>query len=147
MPRTGTSTARTPSPTSQMSASQAPTPNRFVGACSTTTAPTTAPATSANGPPACGLSESSCTSHSWVENGIQNVDQEVHRHVADRDHGDEALDLLVLALGDGTEQLGAHARNLEHDFDDDRAADQRADVEAGDGEQRETRRPQRVEPH
>src|SRR5256885_2088022 len=111
MPSTGTRRATTPSPTSQIRASHAPTPKRFVGACSTmTVGSTTAPVTSVTAPAASGLSESSCTSHPRVHDGVEDVDQQVDEHVPDRDHGDEALDLLILPLRDRAEQLGAHTR-------------------------------------
>src|SRR4051794_683257 len=114
MPIQGTRNAIALRPTIQMSASHAPTPKRRVGACSTTTGSTAAPATSAPPDPidASGLSESSCTSHPWFEDGVQDVDEHVDRDVADGNHRDKALDLLVLALCDRAEQLGTHSWNL-----------------------------------
>src|SRR4051794_37939073 len=111
-------------PTSQISATQAPMPNLFVGACSMTTSAAAPDASASPGAAASGLSESSCTADPRIEEGVEDVDGEVHQDVADRDHCDEALDLLVLTLGDRTEQFGAHPRDLEHDLDDHRAADQ-----------------------
>ena len=58
----------------------------------------------------------------------------------------QALEHHVLAGDDGVAELVADARDVEEVLDHDRAADERADVEAGDREQREARRPQGVAP-
>ena len=39
-----------------------------------------------------------------------------------------------------------HTRDAEQELDHDRATDERADLETGDGQQREARRPERVTP-
>src|SRR3954451_7124791 len=128
----GTMNAPTMMPTSQMSASQPPMPIRFVGALSTTGSPDIPPSRiRPDAGASLGLSESSCTAHPRIEEGVEDVDGEVHEHVADRDHGDEALDFLVLTLRDRTEELGTHPGDLEDHLDDDRAANERANVEAG----------------
>ena len=81
-----------------------------------------------------------------VEDGVEDVDEEVHEHVHDRDDRDEALDRDELPGADRLDDLLAQTRQPEDALDDDRATDERADVEAGDGEQREARRAQRVAP-
>src|SRR5262245_21168334 len=79
-----------------------------------------------------------------VQHDVQEVDDEVDDHEEERDHEDEALQLHVLARADGEEDLASHPGHLEDDLHDNRATDQRPEVQARDREQREARRPQRV---
>src|SRR5262245_25552961 len=81
-----------------------------------------------------------------VEHGVQEVDEEVDEHEQDGDHEDVALQLDVLTGEDRLADLLAHPRDPEDDLDDDRAADEHADVEAGDREERQARWAQRVAP-
>src|SRR5690606_21817904 len=81
-----------------------------------------------------------------VDDGVQDVDGEVDDDVEDGEHGDEALEGHVLALEDRLADGRAHAGDAEDHLDDDGAADERPDVHAGDGEQRQARRPQGVAP-
>ena len=61
-------------------------------------------------------------------------------------HRNVALQRDVLTPHDRVLDEEAHAVDVEDDFDDDRPADQRADVEAGDGQQGEAGGPERVPP-
>src|SRR5918994_3037750 len=82
----------------------------------------------------------------WVDDGVEDVHREVHDDIDDGDDRHEALQCHVLALEDGLPEEVAHPRDAEEHLDDDSAGDQRADVEAGDGEQGERRWPQGVAP-
>src|SRR5438067_7587017 len=93
-----------------------------------------------------GSAEGSGMANPWVEDGVQDVDEEVHGDVAEREDGDVALEGNVLARHDGIGDEEAHAVDVEDVLDHNGATDERADVEAGDGEQRETRGSQRMAP-
>src|SRR5690606_30454355 len=69
-----------------------------------------------------------------VEDGVEHVHQEVDEHVAHGDDRHQALQGDVLAGDDRLVEQQPDARQREDDLDDDRAADERADVEAGDGQ-------------
>src|SRR4051812_2881136 len=79
-----------------------------------------------------------------VQHDVQEVDDEVDRHEDERDHEDVALQLHVLAGDDRGVDLLAHAGHPVDHLDHDGTADEGAEVQAGDGQQREARRPQRV---
>src|SRR5439155_20622291 len=92
------------------------------------------------------LGGGSGTTDPGVEDEIQDVDEAVHEDEAGRQHEDEPLQLDVRTARERVEDLLAHPGNLEDHFDDDGAADERADVQPGDGEQREARGSERVPP-
>src|SRR5690606_1188738 len=75
-----------------------------------------------------------------VEDGVEHVHQEVDEHVAHRDDRHQALQGDVLAGDDRLVEQQADAGQREDHLDDDRTADERADVEAGDRQQRQARR-------
>src|SRR3954447_11183571 len=133
------------------------TPSFFVADFSTTTAPlgdtgsrtrgwTPASTVVAPGAVVAGSADGSGMSDPWVEDGVEDVDEEVHEHVAEGEDRHVTLQRDVLAPHDGVVDEEPHAVDVEDDLDDHGAADQRADVEAGDGEQREARGAQRVPP-
>src|SRR5581483_1178218 len=93
-----------------------------------------------------GLGDCSGMADPRVEDGVEDVDEEVHDHVADREDRDVTLQCNVLATEDGVGDQESHAVDHEDVLDHDRAADERADVEASHSEQRQARRPQRVPP-
>ena len=64
-----------------------------------------------------------------VQHGVEDVDEEVHEHVRDRDDRDQALDGDVLAGPDRIEDLLTQSGQSVDALDDDGATDQRADVE------------------
>src|SRR5215210_2152130 len=72
----------------------------------------------------------------WVEEGIHDVDDQVRqddRHRADQ-HG--ALHDRHVALLDGVERQPADARDVEHALGEDRTAEQDAEIEAEDRDDR-----------
>src|SRR3954452_4750449 len=140
----------------QMIASQPTMPRSFVLAFSTTTGLAPGPAvgsstigaTPAGTTPAVVVAsgDGSGMADPWVEDGVHDVDDEVHGDVAQRQDRDVALQRDVLAAEDGIRDEEAHPVDHEDVLDHHRAADERTDVQAGHGEQREARRPQRVAP-
>src|SRR5713226_1637139 len=72
-----------------------------------------------------------------VEHGIEHVDREIQQHEADGDEQHHALQDDEVARIDGADQQPADAGQGEDRLDDDGAADQAADVDAGDGHERE----------
>src|SRR4051812_35599058 len=97
-------------------------------------------------PPGMSGASGSGTTDPRVEHDVERVDGEVDEHVADGDDRDVALQLHDLTRVDGLVDERADAGDLEDDLDRDRAADERAEVQPRDGQQREARRPQRVAP-
>src|SRR5262249_27251881 len=79
-----------------------------------------------------------------VEDRVEKVRSEVGEDVPDSDDEYQALHDEVLAAADGIDESQAHARKAEQILDDDSAANERTDVDAGDREQRERRRAERV---
>ena len=71
-------------------------------------------------------------SGSGVEVGVQHVDDQVHQHEARRDEQHAGLDDRVVALHDPVQDQRPDARQREDLLDDDRAAEQVADLDAGD---------------
>src|SRR5690606_28062110 len=120
-------------------------PRRFVRPTVTSTG---SPSTAPGSPPAgarvvvWAAASSSSIADPRIEHGVEEVDGDVHEDVADGDERDQRLDGDVLPLADRLEDQGAEPRQREDDLDDQRAAHQRADVEAGHGEQGEARRAQ-----
>src|SRR5229473_8153531 len=69
-----------------------------------------------------------------IEHGVEHVDDEVHRHEANGDEQDHALQDDEVAGVDRADQQAADAGQREDGLDDQRAADQPADVDAGHGD-------------
>src|SRR5687768_16892656 len=87
-----------------------------------------------------GESRSGCacaTADPGVEDGVEQVDGEVREHRSEGEEQHDALHHHEVALGDRLEEEAAHAGKSEELLDDDGAADQRADLEADDRQQRE----------
>src|SRR4051794_23277966 len=93
-----------------------------------------------------GSTDCSGMTYPWVEDRVSDVNDEVHRDVPEGDDRDVTLECNVLATEDGVGDQEAHPMDGEDVLDHHCAADECADVEAGNSEQREARRPQRVTP-
>ena len=76
---------------------------------------------------------------------VGHVDHDVDEHVGHRDHQHGALHDRIVALRDRIEQRGADAGPREHLLDDDRAGEQRAELQARDRDHRQQRVAQRVD--
>src|SRR5580698_6354801 len=72
-----------------------------------------------------------------IEHGVEQVDDEVHDDEAGGDQQHGALQNNQIARVDRADQEPPDARQSEDRLDDDGAADQPADIDAGDGHQRE----------
>src|SRR5215813_6104994 len=152
--RIGASNAIAITNTSQPSANQAPIPNGFLrraAACAAGTETTAAiswvaastgsPSYSSSVARSCAaLCSGSGMANPRVEDRVQDVDGEVDQHIENRDHCNIALHGDVLLRSDGLEQREPHTWQLENHLDDDGAADEGADVQARNGQQREARR-------
>src|SRR5919198_3738852 len=79
-----------------------------------------------------------------VEDGVKQVCDEVAEHDDDRQHEDDALHDEDVAVVDRLQQRPSYARQREDRLDDHGDADERADVQAHDGQQAEQRVGQRV---
>src|SRR4051794_21352673 len=72
-----------------------------------------------------------------IENGVEQIDDEVHHHEAHGDHQHRSLQDDQIAGVDRTDQKPADSRQRKDRLDDQRAADQSADIDAGDRDQRQ----------
>src|SRR3954447_19768260 len=145
--RTGAKTAQKTTRPIQNMASQPTMPSFLVADFSTVTWPSTGGMSSTSGcvPAAMSpsstavaeLSDGSGMADPWVEDGVQDVDEEVHEHITERQDGHVALERHVLAAGDGIGDQEAHAVDHEDVLDHDRATDQGSDIESRDCQQRE----------
>ena len=79
-----------------------------------------------------------------IEIGVEHVDGQVDRHEADGEDQDRALRQREVARGDGADRHAADARPGEHGLGDDRAAEQEADLQADQRDDRDHRVAQRV---
>src|SRR5882757_2132606 len=73
----------------------------------------------------------------WIEHGVEHVDDEVHQHESGTDQQHHALQDDEIAGRDRADQQPADARQREHRLDDDGAADQSSDIDAGDRDERQ----------
>src|SRR3954449_11001504 len=71
-----------------------------------------------------------------VERGLDHVDGEVEKHEEQRQHEDRALQQRQVALEDRGVEEKAGAGPGEHRLDQDRAAEEIAELQAHDGERR-----------
>src|ERR671921_170852 len=85
--------------------------------------------------------------HPWVEEGVDDVHQEVHEDDGQRRDQDGALHDRQVALLDRVEGQAPDARDVEDGLREDRAAEQDAEVEAEDGDDRGDRGAQAVLEH
>ena len=79
--------------------------------------------------------------------GRRPVDQQVHRHVGDRDQQDAALHQRVVAEADRLNQQPADARPREDRLGDDRAGQHGAELQAEDRDDRDQAVAERVPEH
>src|SRR5829696_1882934 len=82
----------------------------------------------------------------WIEDGVQEVDEEVHQDEAQRDDDDDTLHDEEVLLEDRRADDPAETGQREDLLDHERPTDQRGDAQAEDGQERERRRPQRMAP-
>src|SRR6202034_1217786 len=76
-----------------------------------------------------------------VQDGVEEVHQEVHEDIDECHHEGHPLDLEVVARIDGVDELGSYPVQPEQVLDDECPGDERADVEARRREHRERRGP------
>src|SRR5882672_1290641 len=79
-----------------------------------------------------------------VEDGVEQIDDEVHDHEARGDQKHHALQNDEIARRNRADQEPADSRQREDCLDNDSAADQPADIDSGDCHQCERRRLQRM---
>src|SRR6202042_3216725 len=77
------------------------------------------------------------TGNPRIDDGEQEVEDEVDQHDGDGDEQGDALHDGVVVLVDGRDELIPQAWHLEQELDDERAGDQAADGDAGRGEERD----------
>src|ERR671937_557171 len=68
---------------------------------------------------------------------VHQIDGEIAQHEQTADEEHRTLHDRIVALEHGPEEQAPDARQGEHFFGDDRAAEQIADLHAGDGDQRD----------
>src|SRR5260370_37955867 len=78
------------------------------------------------------LSSSVAMTDPGIEAGVEYVDDKIHQHEAGGDQQHHALQDDQVAGVDCADQQPADPRKRKNGFDDQRAADQAADVDAGD---------------
>src|SRR5262245_45970420 len=93
-----------------------------------------------------GISSMAMSAHPdlGVEDAVEDVGQQVDDHEGHGHHQREPLDDEVVPPGDGVEQRLAHAGDVEDRLGEDRPAQQRAQRQADDGDDRQHRVPQGV---
>src|SRR5882672_10949296 len=90
------------------------------------------------------VSSSVAMANPGVEDGIEQIDDEVHDDETGGDQKHHALQDDEVAGADRADQKPADSGQREHRLDNDGAPDQPADINAGDGHQRQRRRLQRM---
>src|SRR6478735_3170689 len=80
----------------------------------------------------------------WVEVAVRDVDERVDDDVDHRDHEHRSLDHDEVAVVGGSDDQAAHPGQREEVLDDDRRADQPAEADAHQGDERERRRTERI---
>src|SRR5438094_5127395 len=136
--RRGANTAPNTSATSQTMAIQPKMPSFLVAARSTSTGGAVGAGSRMSGwTPAAtvdwdagltrGSADGSGMADPWVEDGVEDVDEEVHGDVAERKDGDVALEGDVLTAEDGVSDEETHSVDGEDVLDHDRPTDERAD--------------------
>src|SRR6266851_3921471 len=90
------------------------------------------------------LSSSVAMTDPGIEDGVKHVDDEIHQHEAGGDQQHHSLQDDQVAGVDRSHQKPADPRQRENGFDDQRAADQAADVDSRNGNKRQRRRLQGV---
>src|ERR1041384_5888467 len=89
----------------------------------------------------------SATANTRVEYGVRDVDDHVYEHVGARDDQHTTLYERIVLLAGGGDDHAADPGQTEQQLDDDRAADQSPEADAGEGDQRERRWSQRLSRH
>ena len=89
-------------------------------------------------------SSRTCPSNAGVDHGVDEIGEEVDQHERGGDEQHDALGHEVLAARDRLGGELPETRDAEEVLDDDRSADEGAEVQAEDGDQRERRRAQGV---
>src|ERR687895_173918 len=74
-----------------------------------------------------------------VEEGVRDVDEQVHEHEDDRDEKDSALENRVVAVLDRLREPRAHAGDREDGLGEDRAGEEEPGLEPDDRDDREHR--------
>src|SRR3954471_23134226 len=82
--------------------------------------------------------------HTWVDERVRDVDDQVGHDDEERAEQHGALDHGHVAVLDRVVGEAPDARDVEHGLGEDRAAEQHADVQAGRGDDRRARGAQRV---
>src|SRR5258705_4824599 len=92
--------------------------------------------------PSSSVSSSVAMTNPGVEDGVEQIDDEVHDDEAGSDQKHHALEDYEVAGADRADQKPADSGQRQHRLDNDAAADQPADIDAGDRHQRQRRRVQ-----
>src|SRR5271157_5334775 len=87
------------------------------------------------------------TGNPRIDDGEQEVEDEVDQHDGDGDEEGDALHDRVVVLVHARDQLVAEAGHLQQEFDDEGPGDQAADGDARRGQEGDGRRAQGVTPH
>src|SRR5882672_3937379 len=73
----------------------------------------------------------------WIEDGVEHVDEEVHQHESCADQQHHALQDDEVARTDRTDKKPTNSRQRKNRLHNHRATDQPANVDSGDGDERE----------
>src|SRR5215213_10456846 len=90
------------------------------------------------------LSSSVAMTYPWVKHRVEHVDNEVHQHETTGDEQHHPLENNEVPGVDCPDEQPTEARQCENRLDNHRAANQAADVDAGDGDEGQRGRLQRV---
>src|SRR6185312_5983169 len=90
------------------------------------------------------VSSSVAMTNPGIEDGVEQIDDEVHDHEASGDNQHHTLQDDEVAGVDGTDQQTADSRQGKNRFHNDSATDQSTDIDAGYRDQSERRGLQRV---
>src|SRR6476646_10322627 len=90
------------------------------------------------------VSSSVAMTNPGIEDGVEQIDDEVHDHEAGGNQQHHPLQDDEIARVDGTDQQPTDSRQGKNRFHDDSATDQSSDIDAGDRDQSERRGLQRM---
>src|SRR5579871_356132 len=83
----------------------------------------------------------------WIGKAAQQVDAEIHQQIHDDQEQQTGLHDRVVAIIDGREDQTSHARPAERVLHDHHPANQKAELQADDGDYRNQRIPERMTEH